>query len=118
MKILILEDNEGRINEFTYNLKGHDVTLISNQRECIDLLKTNEYDVIFLDNDLLDKEGFDPENCGMNVAIYIKNNDIKSKVIVHSLNVPVAIKMTLMLSQASYIPYAWRYLDLVLNGLK
>jgi len=54
----------------------------------------------------------------MNVAIYIKNNDIKSKVIVHSLNVPVAIKMTLMLSQASYIPYAWRYLDLVLNGLK
>ena len=117
MKILILEDNVERSNKFKNNLIGHDVIHVINANECIDLLKNNVYNVIFLDNDLWDKEGYDPNNCGLNVVQYIKDNDIKSKVIVHSLNVPVAIKMTLMLNQACYIPFAWDYISLILDGL-
>jgi CheY-like chemotaxis protein len=118
MNILLLEDNLDRINIFQNNLKDHNLICSSFAEECIDLLKNKTYDLIFLDHDLWDKEGYDPNNCGMQVAEYIRDNNFKTKVIVHSCNVPVAMKMTFMIPQASYIPNAWNYIWLILDGLK
>jgi CheY-like chemotaxis protein len=118
VNILLLEDNLERVHVFKTSLLDHHLDWVICSRDAIELLKFSNYDLIFLDNDLWDKEGYDPDNCGMQVAEYIRDNNIKSKVIVHSCNVPIAMKMTFMIPQASYIPNAWNYIWLILDVLK
>ena len=111
MNMLILEDDNGRIDQFRKNLIGHKVITTDQAHECIDLLKEHEWDILFLDHDL-GGEAFvnsDNKNTGAEVARFL-NEHPKYKpeiVIVHSLN-PVGAKlMTDLITGSRRIPYAW-----------
>jgi CheY-like chemotaxis protein len=114
-KILILEDNSKRIEQFKLALKDHDVIYTDDALVAIKMLKKHKFDYIFLDHDLggLENE-WDEENCGMVVAKYISKHSIskESNVIVHSLNVSRAQEMVYLMENSRYVPFAWNLINI------
>lgn len=120
MRVLILEDDQMRIDEFVLRLqkqiKNIVIDITDSSTKAINFIKTNEYDVVFLDHDLggLQNE-WDEEDCGMRVVDYIINKNIyKSKYIIHSLNIPRANIMYNKLNDNNFIvekrPFVWKQL--------
>ncbi len=109
MKVLILEDDAGRIKHFKKRFEEDDeLHIVKHASEAIDLLKENEYDLICLDHDLGDQQmEWDKEDCGMLVAEYIHANPVKAKVVIHSFNTPRAMIMTNIIPGARYTPGIW-----------
>jgi CheY-like chemotaxis protein len=52
MRILFLDDMKSRRDVFRQNSIGHVVDFAISAEQCLDFLKKNEYDVIYLDHDL------------------------------------------------------------------
>ena len=111
-KFLVLEDDPNRIAEFKNRFK--DLNMLGNVKveaeftemadECISLLKTNTYDVIFLDHDLGGETYVDPDNknTGSEVARFINSSDIDFGnliVIIHSMNTPAANSMKILIEE-------------------
>lgn len=95
MKILILEDDQNRIDIFKINLIGESVDYCIEAKEAIKLINAQKYDLIFLDHDLGGEiyVNSDDENTGYQVAKIIPNSINKdTKVIVHSFN-PAGAKL-------------------------
>lgn len=99
MKVLVLEDSIYRSKYFIEKYGYHDLTIVENAYMAIDLLDSELFDYIFLDNDLGTDNGE-----GLYVARFLSNNENNpnnnSTIIIHSWN-NVAVKEML-----NYLPNA------------
>lgn len=93
MKILILEDDDKRIQKFKQNFIGCEMFITHLPKTANRLLEEEEFDLIFLDHDLADEHYIWDTNCnettGLCTAEHLGNNphlSQKATVIVHSLN--------------------------------
>lgn len=108
MKILVLEDNQNRIEIFKKKFVSDDVFYVEHANDAIELLKNNVFDLICLDHDLGGKEMiWDKEDCGMTVADYICDNPVDSRIVIHSFNTQRALLMKTILANSEYIPGFW-----------
>ncbi len=78
-KILIVEDEKSYANALALKLTnaGYTVSVAQNGREGVDILKEEEFDLIFLDLIMPEMNGFDVLN-------FMKENEIKTNTIVFS----------------------------------
>ena len=113
MKILILEDSGERIFEFKKRLMSHDVTYTEDTKECIRLLKEQDWDYICLDHDMgkvFEKPG---EGTGYEVAEWIARHPDRKprRILLHTMNNVGAAAMMMVLGRAeiraTYIPCLW-----------
>lgn len=89
MKILIVEDMDDRNKWFKDTFKDHELDMVNNSKEAIELVKNNKYDFIFLDHDLGNRifVHSNDENTGYQVAIEIpKTENKQTPVVLHSWN--------------------------------
>ena len=113
MKILIVEDNDMRIEWFKRVYRAQELHFASTCQiaECI--VREREYDAVFLDHDLLQNnhEAINIEQTGYDfVRFMIKNNLCKTALVyVHSMNPTGANAMLNLLLdnkyQAEWIPF-------------
>lgn len=134
MKILVLEDNENRIECFKQVFDRADLVIVETSYDAIQLLDKTQYDFIFLDHDL----GIHPvtkqpttevmlpsgDGTGYEVAQFIarskKNKD--TPTIIHTFNPDGAKKMMEELEDADYFPFwsgefksAVQYINLLID---
>lgn len=124
IKILILEDNFERIEQFKeriFEFKDKNniqvlTTITDSAKDCIILLKNNEYNLVFLDHDLGGEVYVDTDNknTGSEVArflaeknSYYLNMHKKTKFIIHSFNPSGVKNMLNLIKNSSYIPMIW-----------
>ncbi|MEI6862990.1 MAG: response regulator [Candidatus Omnitrophota bacterium] len=76
MKILVCDDEIEIVNIMKEYLKskGCDVEYALDGKKGLDLIKSMEYDLVFLDINM-------PEMTGIEVLRYVKDNNIKTKVV-------------------------------------
>lgn len=109
MKVLFLDDMKSRRDEFQKNSIGHVVHFATNAQECLDLLKNNEYDVIYLDHDL-ESEHYQSNEDHHEDGRFVAKHMIDMPqhhgkvVIVHSLN-PDGRQNILSILKHNYIVY-------------
>jgi len=110
MKILVLEDSQERIEKFKtlFPEHDHDVWFTYEAQECIDLLDTQQWDILFLDHDLGGKV-FCPsdENSGYAVACWLSHftDRMPTLIVVHSMNPIGASSMGQVLPEGMRIPF-------------
>jgi len=112
MRILVLEDNFERIQQFQRKLIGHVVEFTTTAELAIEMLKSQTWDVLFLDHDLGGPayvDSFGDVETGYTVAKWIFNNmDRKPKhVFIHSLNGPGALNIQNRIPGSLITPFAW-----------
>jgi len=104
MKILILEDDGNRVNTFIEKFYTHDLTIIENSYNAMDLLDEVVFDCIFLDCDLGDDNG-----SGSDISAFLQshpsNLNNKATIIIHSWNSPAAKNMLRDIPYAHWIPF-------------
>lgn len=130
MKILILDDDQGRHDAFAAGLAGHKVQHVYTAAEAIEVLKTSPpFDAVFLDHDLTDfhyrsftagrRTGLG-EDTGYAVAAFIARElDEQARpgtVVVHSWNPPGAANMMVVLQDANISALRWTF-NSTLHGL-
>jgi len=117
MKILILEDDGGRVNNFIELLHTHDLAIIENSYEAVSLLEANVYDIILLDHDLGNGNG-----SGGIVSSFLRlnqdNPNYRAKILIHSWNSPASIQMLKDLPAAVWAPYNTEEFYEAINILK
>lgn len=93
MKILILEDDENRVQKFKQNFIGCELFITHLPSQANEWLEKEEFDFIFLDHDLEDShyivDCVSNETTGLCTAEFLGNNmnlSKKATVVVHSLN--------------------------------
>jgi hypothetical protein len=89
MKILILEDDPERMKIIKPLIEGNDYHWITSAFDEIE----PHYDLYMLDHDLGGRQMDEHEDCGMVFVEKHLEQLQKSFVIIHSFNVPAAIKM-------------------------
>jgi hypothetical protein len=108
-KIFILEDSQARINIFKKKLKKDDVYYFDNVIEAIEGFSLlGPFDILFLDHDLDGKifVNSEDENTGYQFAKYIsKEEELKSQIIIHSMNPAGARNIKNILPQAEIVPF-------------
>lgn len=104
MKILFLDDDEGRHDAFGSESVGHDITHVRTVGQAIKALKASKFDLISLDHDLGGRHyvpSDDPEGTGWHVAKYLASVGTDACIIVHSYNVTGAERMIQTLADAN-----------------
>lgn len=74
--IILIADDEKEIVKLLkdrFIAKGHSVNTAYEGKEALELIKSNIYDLVFLDHNM-------PELTGLELLRYIKQNNLKSKV--------------------------------------
>ena len=120
MKILVLEDNLERQEQFKKNLAGHNVEITDSSKTTIEKLVSGKYEILFLDHDLGNQVFVESgENTGYEVAKFLEANNqfMPSNVIVHSLNTNGVQNILGALPLAIHIPFAWTVENLKKMGL-
>jgi len=116
MKVLILEDDINRINEFRKRFIGIAMPVfVDTAKDAIDFIKANAWlahDMICLDHDLGGETYVDTayKNTGSEVARYLFVNPVDAAIIIHSLNTPAADFMADLLADSHLvfrIPFFW-----------
>ena len=76
MKILIADDEKEYIDFMAERLtvRGHDVSAVYDGEDALDLIKTNSYDIVFVDHNM-------PGRTGLELARYIKDKEIRAVVV-------------------------------------
>jgi CheY-like chemotaxis protein len=101
MRILILEDDGTRVNNFIELFHNHQLDITENAYEAIDLLDNKTYDLIMLDHDLGEGNG-----SGSLVAAYLAQlPGLTATIIIHSWNAPASNAMVGYLPNAYQAPY-------------
>lgn len=92
MRILIVEDDGTRVNNFIELLHSHDLTIIENAYEAVTLLEVNVYDLLLLDHDLGEGNGN-----GSIVSNFLRlnqsNPNYSADILIHSWNTPAAVSI-------------------------
>jgi len=117
MRILILEDDGTRVNNFIELLHTHDLTIIENAYEAVSLLESNVYDLLLLDHDLGEDNG-----SGGIVSNYLRlnqdNPNYRSTTLIHSWNTPAAIGMLKDLPNAVWAAFnTEEFYDILINDI-
>lgn len=96
MKLLILEDDDNRIQKFKEHFIGCEFYITHLTDTAIDWIKTIDFDFIFLDHDLAEEHyqtwqnpSIIHENTGLVVAKFLEDNcnlNKDAKIVIHSLN--------------------------------
>jgi len=110
MKILILEDSPERHKAFLRWLIGHVVKITENAKDAIELLRAEDWDILFLDHDLGGEEMVVSGNgTGFEVAKWLAENpdNHPSKIVIHSYNPAGAMNMKSVLPTATLAPGCW-----------
>lgn len=112
IKILILEDNDERIECFKNIMQGTQLTIVKHVSEAVEHLQNTSFDLLCLDHDLDGKAYVTPEQgeqTGTDVARFLSvNPQFKPKhVILHSLNEPGRKIMLSYLPEAEEVPFLW-----------
>lgn len=91
-RILVVEDDPERIKWFKQAFIGTIVDCTKDVSQAIEWLKNKKYDILFLDNDLSEKDysatGI-TETMGYNVSLFLEehtDNNTDMMIIVHSFN--------------------------------
>ena len=100
MNIFILEDDLLRMKLFEQALMDHNVDHADNVQDGKKLLTENEYDLILLDHDL------GGEQTGYQLAKFIRDDNICTRVITHTCNYAGAQNILAVLPHATYFPFA------------
>lgn len=110
MSTLFLDDSKERCKAIKSVIPY--ITIVHTVEECIEKLKEEEWDLVFLDHDLGNEIYVDSkrEDTGMEVVRWIiKNQPIIRHIIVHTLNTSAGIVMAKDLNKAKYeavyLPY-------------
>jgi len=117
MKILILEDDGSRVNNFIEILYVHDLDITENAYEAVNLLEAKVYDIILLDHDLGDGNG----NGGI-VSNFLRMNtdnlNYNADILIHSWNAPASMSMQKDLPNAMWAPFnTEEFYDVLVNNL-
>ena len=119
-KILVLEDNLERQEQFKKNLVEHNVEITDSSKMTIERLSNEKWDILFLDHDL-GGQVYVPsgENTGYEVAKFLEENKqfMPEKIVVHSLNPVGAKNISDALPNAVRLPFAWAEQNLRKIGL-
>ena len=111
-RILVLDDDEGRLQQFRKNLVGQMVVCVSTVDDAIEQLKKNKFDVLYLDHDLGGKVfcDSDKEQTGFHVSVFLHDNPkyCPEIIILHSLNPVGCNNMKNQLPTAFILPFAWQ----------
>ncbi|NQT22230.1 MAG: response regulator [Candidatus Omnitrophica bacterium] len=77
MKILVADDEAGfaEILKDRLSIKGCIVEIALNGKQALDLIKSNLYDLVFLDHNM-------PELTGIELTKYIRENSLKTKIVI------------------------------------
>jgi CheY-like chemotaxis protein len=109
LNILLLDDNEHRIQFFKNGLKQHKLTVCRHAKGAIKALGRSSFDIIFLDHDLVGEPADpDEENCGSEVARFLVEQDEQRRtIILHTENAIGRSAMEAILGdQCQSIPYS------------
>jgi CheY-like chemotaxis protein len=117
MRILIVEDDGTRVNNFIELLHSHDLTIIENAYEAVTLLEVNVYDLLLLDHDLGEGNGN-----GSIVSNFLRlnqsNPNYSADILIHSWNTPAAVSMLRDLPNAFWAPYnTEEFYDVLITGI-
>lgn len=109
-RILILEDSPERQKQFKILEHKHVVVITESTKECIHLLTTCKWDILFLDHDLGGQVHVPSgEETGYEVAKFLSENQrlIPKLVILHSLNAGGRKLMKGLLQNSIEFPFVW-----------
>ena len=117
MRILILEDDGNRVNNFIELLHVHDLDITENAYEAVSLLESKVYDVILLDHDLGEGNG-----TGSIVSCFLRmhtdNPNYYAKILIHSWNAPDYMNMLKDLPRAKWAAFnTEEFYDILINEI-
>ena len=117
MRILILEDDGGRVNNFIELLYTHDLDITENAYEAVSLLEAKVYDILLLDHDLGEGNGN-----GSIVSNFLRMNsdnpNYNAEILIHSWNTPASMSMLKDLPRAMWAPFnTEEFYDVLVNKL-
>ena len=112
MKILILDDDKSRHEQFASNFKQHELTHVYHVQDAIKRLGSRIYDAVFLDHDLAgmsDVESGGKEPTGYDVAVWLSENPDHrpEQVYIHSMNPVGAENIRKLLPRSKVVPGLW-----------
>jgi CheY-like chemotaxis protein len=118
MRILIVEDDEGRCAWFQAKFSTHQVDVTCDVAQAVVWLKEREYQMILLDHDLMEEHYFsdahDDERTGYAVAAWLAahpDSQRDATIIIHSLNYLGADRMLSALRDAGrdaeHVPFPY-----------
>jgi CheY-like chemotaxis protein len=110
LKILVLDDDQNRLDQFKQRLIGHVVCCVKTAPETIQKLSGEPWEVLFLDHDLGGTTyASSGPGTGYEVAKWLsEHKDHKpNQIIIHSFNAPGSRNMKSVLPEAFYNPGAW-----------
>jgi CheY-like chemotaxis protein len=116
VRVFLLDDDTFRHEWFARQFKRDRLDVASDAARAIEMLASYNYDLIFLDHDLLPEhyyaEAFDDERSGYAVARWLSERPDRlatSQIIVHTRNADGALRMVELLRrvgrQAEHIPF-------------
>jgi CheY-like chemotaxis protein len=116
LRVFLLDDDVLRHEWFAKQFAGDRVDVAADPARAIELLSSNQYDLIFLDHDLLPEhyyaEGFDDERSGYAVARWLSERPDRcavAQIIAHTRNADGALRMVELLRrvglQAEHVPF-------------
>ena len=110
MRILILDDDQRRLDQFQQRLIGHVTCCVKTSKETIQKLSEDLWHVLFLDHDL-GGTTYAPSGpgTGYEVAKWLSEHENRKpdQIIIHSFNAPGSKNMRALLPEAFYNPGAW-----------
>lgn len=116
LNVFLLDDDVLRHEWFAKQFAGDRLDVAADPARAIELLSSNQYDLIFLDHDLLPEhyyaEEFDDERSGYAVARWLSERPGRcavARIIAHTRNADGALRMVELLRrvglQAEHVPF-------------
>ncbi len=103
--VVVVEDNQNRINWFESKLSGMNRVVCKTPAKALNVLGVHRFDLVFLDHDCEpDAEGqiiSDPELSFIRVAELLAKMNYDGKVIIHSMNPIGALRMKHILERTA-----------------
>jgi CheY-like chemotaxis protein len=107
-KILVLDDDQNRLDSFVKNFSGSAVECTKTPEKCIKLLSEQTFDQLFLDHDLYGKAWCTSgPGTGYQVALWLRDHSDRKppKIVLHSYNDWGRLKQKKLLPEAEESPF-------------
>jgi CheY-like chemotaxis protein len=116
LRVFLLDDDVLRHEWFAKQFAGDHLDVAADPARSIELLSSNQYDLIFLDHDLLPEHYYaeerDDERSGYAVALWLSERPDRcavAQIIAHTRNADGALRMVELLRrvglQAEHVPF-------------